>query len=105
MEFAKERKKAKQIESQLLKRLAVNGQCRFARLIGMNDAAVTRLKFATGRQKHSFFEMMSLALAYLDVHYPESKLEERLERIERMLTKKKSPAAQTAEDSQITIDF
>jgi len=104
MESANKRKKAKRIESQLLSRLAVNGQGKFARFIGMDDAAVTRMKYAIGNQKHSFFELMSLALVFMEIHFPESQLEERLERLERLFGRKKSPAA-TEDSSQIKIDF
>jgi len=104
MESANKRKKAKRIESQLLNRLAVNGQGKFARFIGMDDAAVTRMKYAIGNQKHSFFELMSLALVFMEIHFPETQLEERLERLERLFGRKKSPAA-TEDSSQITIDF
>ena len=104
MEFARERKKAKHIETQLLSRLSVIGQGRLAKFIGMDEAAVTRMKHATGRQKHSFFELMSMAMALLEVELPDSDIGQRLLRIEQLLTKKKSPVA--AEDSsQITIEF
>lgn len=104
MEFANKRKKAKQIESQLLSRLAVNGQHKFARFIGMDDAAVTRMKYAIGKQRYSFFQMMSLAMAFLEVQEPESELVEMLKKIEMALTKKKRPAA-TERSQQITINF
>lgn len=103
MDFARERKSAKRIESQLLNKLAVVGQSKLAQFIGMNEAAVTRMKHAAGNQKHSFFQMMSMVMAMLEVEAPESDIAQSLLRIERMLTKKKSPAR--TEDSQITMNF
>lgn len=105
MDFARERKSAKRIESQLLSKLAVVGQSKLAQFIGMNEAAVTRMKHAAGNQKHSFFELMSLVMAMLEVEAPESDIARSLLRIERMLTKKKSLSAGTDNDSQISIEF
>lgn len=105
MDFARERKSAKRIESQLLNKLAVVGQSKLAQFIGMNEAAVTRMKHAAGNQKHSFFQMMSMVMAMLEVEAPESDIAQSLLRIERMLTKKKSLSAGTDNDSQITMNF
>jgi len=105
MEFARERKSAKRIESQLLGKLAVVGQTKLAKFIGMDEAAVTRMKHAIGKQKHSFFELMSMTLAMLEVEAPESDIAKTLLRIEQMLTKKKSPALTEDSQNQITMNF
>ncbi|ELV2782361.1 hypothetical protein QNZ42_002051 [Enterobacter cloacae] len=104
MDYARERKIAKRIESQLLNKLAMVGQTKLANFIGMNEAAITRMKFAAGRQKHSFFELMSMVMAMLEVEAPESDIAKRLLRIEQLLTKKKSPAA-TEDSGQISMSF
>lgn len=105
MEIANYRNKARKIESQLLNKLAERGQGTLAKVLGMDDAAVSRMKRPLGKQRHSFFQMMSLALAYLEVASPDSEMAQRLLRIEQLLTKQKAPAARTAEASQIIIEF
>lgn len=89
MEIASYRKKAREIESQLLNKLAERGQGTLAKVLDLDDAAVSRMKRPSGKQRHSFFQMMSLALAYLDVVSPESDVARRLLRIEELLTKEK----------------
>lgn len=91
MELATYRKKAREIESQLLNKLAERGQGTLAKVLDLDDAAVSRMKRPSGKQRHSFFQMMSLALAYLDVVSPESEMAQRLMRIEQLLTKEKAP--------------
>lgn len=91
MEIASYRKKAREIESQLLNKLAERGQGTLAKVLDLDDAAVSRMKRPSGKQRHSFFQMMSLALAYLDVVSPESEMAQRLLRIERLLTKENAP--------------
>ena len=104
MEIATYRNLARKIETQLLNRLAEKGQGPLAKVLEMDDAAVSRMKQPVGKQKHSFFQLMSLALAYLDVSAPDSDIARRLLRIEQLLTNKKAPAA-TEADSQITMSF
>lgn len=104
MDYARERKIAKRIESQLLNKLAMVGQTKLASFIGMNEAAISRMKFAAGRQKHSFFEMMSMVMAMLEVEAPESDIAKRLLRIEQLLTSKKRPVV-SGRSEQLTIDF
>ncbi|MFZ4835921.1 CII family transcriptional regulator [Rouxiella sp. Mn2063] len=104
METASYRKKATKIESQLLGKLAMFGQGKFASFLGMNEAQVSRMKVAHGNQKYSFFGLMGMALAMLEVEAPESDIAKTLLRIEQMLTKKKSPAL-TEDSKQITIEF
>lgn len=89
MEIATYRKKARHIESQLLNKLAEHGQGALAKVLDLDEAAVTRMKRRSGKQRHSFFQMMSLVMAYLDVVAPDSEIAERLLRIERLLTKEK----------------
>jgi hypothetical protein len=91
MEIASYRKKAREIESQLLNKLAERGQGTLAKVLDLDDAAVSRMKRPSGKQRHSFFQMMSLALAYLDVVSPESEMAQRLLRIEQLLTKENAP--------------
>lgn len=104
MEAAKYRKKAMRIEAQLLGKLAILGQSRFAKLIGLNDAQVSRMKVAQGNEKFSFFQSMSMAIAILEYGVDDTEIVELARRFAAVLTKKKSPVA--AEDnSQITINF
>ena len=91
MEIASYRKKAREIESQLLNKLAERGQGELAKVLGLDDAAVSRMKRPSGKQRHSFFQMMSLAMAYLEVVSPESEVAKRLLRIEELLTKGNAP--------------
>lgn len=92
MEIATYRKKAREIESQLLNKLAERGQGSLAKVLDMNEAAVSRMKRPSGKQKYSFFQMMSMAMAYLEVVSPESDVAKSLLRIERLLTKEKAPS-------------
>ncbi len=101
MEFAKERKKALQIESYLLSKISVRGQTKLAKMLGLNDAAVSRLKTATGKQKYSSMKLMSLILAFAGMETPEldlvgtmSRLEKKLDKMEELLSKKKPRCAQ-----------
>jgi hypothetical protein len=91
MEIATYRKKAREIESQLLNKLAERGQGSLAKVLDMNEAAVSRMKRPSGKQKYSFFQMMSMAMAYLEVVSPESDVAKSLLRIERLLTKENAP--------------
>ncbi|WP_241591417.1 CII family transcriptional regulator [Rosenbergiella epipactidis] len=111
MEFAKERKKALQIESYLLSKISVRGQTKLAKMLGLNEAAVSRLKAATGKQKYSTMKLMSLILAYAGMETPEfdlvgtmSRLEKKLERMEELLAKKKATAL-TVTSEQLLINF
>lgn len=111
MEFAKERKKALQIESYLLSKISVRGQTKLAKMLGLNEAAVSRLKAATGNQKYSTMKLMSLILAYAGMETPDfdlvgtmSRLERKLERMEELLAKKKA-TARTVASEQLLINF
>jgi len=90
MEIATYRKKAREIESQLLNKLAERGQGSLAKVLDINEAAVSRMKRPSGKQKYSFFQMMSMAMAYLEVVSPESDVAKSLLRIERLLTKEET---------------
>jgi hypothetical protein len=92
MEIATYRKKAREIESQLLNKLAERGQGTLAKVLELDEAAVSRMKRPSGKQRHSFFQLMSLAMAYLDVVSPESEVAKSLLRIEQLLTKEKAPS-------------
>lgn len=92
IEITSYRKKAREIEGQLLNKLAELGQGPLAKVMGLDEAAVSRMKRPSGKQRYSFFQMMSLAMAYLDVVSPESEMAQRLLRIEQLLTKEKAPS-------------
>lgn len=98
MEHAKYRKKATQIESQLLGKLAVMGQTKFAKLMGVPDCRVSRMK-------EGFFRQAAMALAILEYGVDDTEIVELARRFAAVLTKQKSPAARTAEDSQMTMSF
>ncbi|MEM6162068.1 CII family transcriptional regulator [Erwinia sp. P6884] len=99
MEIASYRKKAREIESQLLNKLAERGQGSLAKVLDLDEAAVSRMKRPSGKQRHSFFQMMSLAMAYLDVVSPESEVAKSLLRIEQLLTKEKAPSCSNSFDA------
>lgn len=103
MESAKYRNKAQRIESQLLGKLAMIGQSRFAKIIGLNSSQVTRMKAPQGNEKYSFFQSMSMALAILEYGVDDSEIVELARRFAEVLTKKK-PTAGT-DGSQITMSF
>ena len=74
MDFAKERKKAMQIETYILSKLAVVGQTRVAKFLGMNPAAVTRTKSPQGNEKRSFVQMMAMMMAILECEVDHSEV-------------------------------
>ena len=96
MEAAKYRKKASRIESQLLGKLAVMGQTKFAKLMGIPDCKVTRMK-------EGFFSQAAMAMAILEYGIDDTEIVELARRFADVLTKKKPPAA--TDGSQITIEF
>lgn len=103
MERTRYRNKAKRIESQLLGKLALFGQARFARLIGVDQSQVSRWKSVHGNEKESFFATISMTLAILEYGVDDTEIVELARRFAAVLTKKKSPAA--TEDSQYRMDF
>lgn len=96
MENASYRKKARRIESQLLGKLAVFGQAKFAKMIGVHESTVSRMK-------DGWFSQVSLALAILEYGVDDTEIVELARRFADVLTKKKPPAATSGD--QITIDF
>jgi len=96
MEAAKYRKKASRIESQLLGKLAVMGQTKFAKLMGIPDCKVTRMK-------EGFFSQAAMAMAILEYGVDDTEIVELARRFADALTKKKPPAV--TDGSQITIEF
>jgi len=96
MDIAKYRKKASRIESQLLGKLAVMGQCRFAKLMGVHDSKVSRMK-------ESFFQQMSMAIAILEYGVDDTEIVELARRFAAVLTKQKSAPAVTDADSQMML--
>ncbi|MBG6243433.1 MAG: hypothetical protein EKE20_17280 [Candidatus Symbiopectobacterium sp. Dall1.0] len=104
MDITSTRKKARQIESQLLNKLAVFGQRKFADFLNLDESQVSRMKVAKGKEKHSFFGLMSLAIAILEWGVNDDELAHLAKQVALILTKKKSPLA--GEDSgQYSIDF
>ncbi|MGX8939489.1 CII family transcriptional regulator [Symbiopectobacterium sp. Eva_TO] len=66
MNHTTQSKKARQIESQLLSKLALFGQRKFADFLNLDESQISRMKVAKGKEKHFFFGLMSLALAILE---------------------------------------
>ncbi len=97
MEHARYRKKAQRIETQLLGKLSVFGQAKFAKFMGVDESQVSRMK-------EDFIRRTSMMLAILEYGVDDTEIVELARRFAAVLTKKKSPVA--AEDnSQITINF
>ena len=97
MESEKYRKKAMRIESQLLGKLAVMGQTKFAKLMGLTDTKVCRMK-------EGFFAQAALALAILEYGVDDHEIVELAKRFAAVLTNKKATAG-TVTSSQMAIDF
>lgn len=90
MDITSTRKKARQIESQLLSKLAVFGQRKFADFLNLDESQVSRMKVAKGKEKHSFFGLMSLAIAILEWGVNDDELAHLAKQVALILTKKKS---------------
>lgn len=97
MDSTSYRKKAMRIESQLLGKLAVFGQAKFAQVLGVHESKVSRMK-------EGFFHQMSMALAILEYGVDDTEIVELARRFAAVLTNKKPPAA-TDGSEQITLDF
>lgn len=104
MDITSTRKKARQIESQLLNKLAVFGQRKFADFLNVDESQVSRMKVAKGTEKHSFFGLMSLALAILEWGVSDDELAHLAKQVALLLIKKKSASGKDT-DSQITMEF
>ncbi|WP_428945268.1 lambda phage CII family protein [Pantoea sp. FN060301] len=98
MENAKKRNEALRIESALLNKIAIIGTEKTASAIGVDKAQVSRWK-------RDWIPKMSMLLAVLEWGVVDDEMAHLARQVASILTKKKSPAALTAEDSQITIDF
>uniref|UniRef100_A0A6V7KGV4 Uncharacterized protein n=1 Tax=Bracon brevicornis TaxID=1563983 RepID=A0A6V7KGV4_9HYME len=90
MDITSTRKKARQIESQLLSKLAVFGQRKFADFLNLDESQISRMKVAKGKEKHSFFGLMSLALAILEWGVNDDEMAELAKRLAGYLTKEKA---------------
>ncbi|WP_342753768.1 CII family transcriptional regulator [Pantoea sp. MBD-2R] len=97
MEITSTRKKAMRIETQLLGKLAVFGQAKFAKFMGCHESQVSRMK-------EDFISKASMMLAILEYGVDDTEIVELARRFAAVLTNKKAPAA-TEADSQITINF
>lgn len=104
MDITSTRKKARQIESQLLNKLAVFGQRKFADFLNVDESQVSRMKVAKGTEKHSFFGLMSLALAILEWGVNDDELAHLAKQVALLLIKEKRPVAAERQE-QISIDF
>ena len=96
MEHARYRKKAQRIESQLLGKLAVFGQAKFAKFMGVHESSVSRMK-------EDFIARASMMLAILEYGVDDTEIVELARRFAAVLTKKKPPAV--TDGSQMHIEF
>ncbi|MDU7377882.1 MAG: CII family transcriptional regulator [Enterobacteriaceae bacterium] len=85
------RKKALQIESMLLNKIAMFGQSKLSKIIGIDEAQICRMKVAKGREKNSFFKTMSIMLAVLEYGIEDDEMAELTRRLASFLTKEKAP--------------
>lgn len=85
------RKKALQIESTLLNKIAMFGQSKLSKIIGIDEAQICRMKVAKGREKNSFFKTMSMMLAVLEYGIEDDEMAELTRRLANFLTKEKAP--------------
>lgn len=104
MDITSTRKKARQIESQLLNKLAVFGQRKFADFLSVDESQVSRMKVARGTEKHSFFGLMSLALAVLEWGVNDDELAHLAKQVALLLIKEKRPVA-AERSEQYSMDF
>ncbi|MGC6389684.1 CII family transcriptional regulator [Ewingella sp. S1.OA.A_B6] len=98
MEHASTRNKARNIESQLLNKIAVRGVTEVAAAIGVDKSQVTRWK-------ETFIPKMSMLLAVLEWGVVDDDLARLAKQVALIFTKQKAPTARTDEASQITIEF
>ncbi|HCC5988995.1 MULTISPECIES: CII family transcriptional regulator [Enterobacter] len=89
MEESMYRKKAMQIESTLLNKIAAFGQSKLSKLTGIDEAQICRMKVAKGREKNSFFKTMSMMLAVLEYGIEDEEMAELTKRLASYLTKEK----------------
>lgn len=98
MERTQKRTEARNIESALLNKIAMKGSKEIAEAIGIDRSQITRWK-------RDWLPKMSMLLAVLEWGVVDDDMARLARQVASILTKKKSPAALTAEDSQITINF
>lgn len=98
MERAHKRTDARKIESTLLNKIALKGSKEIAEALGIDRCQITRWK-------KDFIPKMSMLLAVLEWGIVDDEMAHLARQVASILTKKKSPAALTAEDSQITLNF
>lgn len=93
------RKKALQIESTLLNKIAMFGQSKLSKIIGIDEAQICRMKVAKGREKNSFFKTMSMMLAVLEYGIEDDEMAELTRRLASFLTKEKAPMSGNSFDA------
>jgi len=99
MDIANTRKKARQIESQLLNKIALRGVVEVGAAIGVDKSQISRWK-------ESLIPKMSMLLAVLEWGVVDDDLARLAKQVALILQMKKSPTAGTDEDSeQVTMDF
>lgn len=82
MQLTSTRKKANEITSNILNRIAVRGQRKVADALGINESQISRWK-------DSFIPKMGMLLAVLEWSVEDEELEELAKKVARMLTKEK----------------
>lgn len=103
MEQSMYRKKATQIESALLNKIAMFGQSKLSKCIGIDESQICRMKVAKGNEKSSFIKTMSMILAVLEWGIVDDEMARLASQVAAILTNKKCPAA--TEHSQISMEF
>ena len=98
MDVTNTRNKARNIESQLLNKIALRGVTEVAEAIGVDKSQVSRWK-------ESLIPRMSMLLAVLEWGVVDDDLARLAKQVALMLTQQKAPSARTEEASQLTIDF
>lgn len=97
MENAKKRN-ALRIESALLNKIAMLGTEKTAHAVGVDKAQISRWK-------RDWIPKISMLLAVLEWRVVDDDMARLARQVVQLLKKQKSPAALTAEDSQITMHF
>ncbi|WP_338506996.1 lambda phage CII family protein [Erwinia aphidicola] len=84
MEITSTRKKASEITSNILNRIAARGQRKVASALGINESQITRWK-------DSLIPKMSMLLAVLEWGVEDEELADLAKQVARLLTKEKGP--------------
>lgn len=98
MERTTTRNKARNIESQLLNKIALRGVTEVAEAIGVDKSQVSRWK-------ESLIPRMSMLLAVLEWGVVDDDLARLAKQVALIFTQKKAPSARTEEAFQIRIEF